>query len=118
MEKTDTRTFFEFHPLLAPYQMAVFPLSKKENLSHKALKLTEDISKYYSVDYDDRGSIGKRYRRHDEIGTPYCVTFDFESLEDNAVTVRDIQTMKQLRIPIDNLLKYLSDQFSKLEFIF
>ena len=116
--KTDSRTLFDLHPLLAPYQVALFPLSKKSTLSEKALALSDRISKHYSLDYDDRGSIGKRYRRHDEIGTPYCITFDFKSLEDQSVTVRDKQTMKQSRISIENLLPYLQDQFAKQDFVF
>ena len=100
-----------FHPALAPFKAAVLPLSKK--LSEKATEVYAELSKYFSVDYDDAGSIGKRYRREDEIGTPICITYDFESLEDNCVTVRDRDTMEQERIPIADLKNYIE---KKIEF--
>ena len=90
---------------LAPYKVAVLSLSKK--LSEDAEKVYEELQEYFSVTFDETGSIGKRYRRQDEIGTPYCVTFDFDSLEDNMVTVRDRDTMEQERIEIAKLAKYL-----------
>ncbi len=104
-EKGDTRTVLRLHPALAPFKAAVLPLSKK--LSDKAGEVYTELSKYFNVDYDDAGSIGKRYRREDEIGTPICITYDFESLEDNCVTVRDRDTMEQKRIPISDLKAYI-----------
>ncbi len=104
-EKGDTRVVMRFHPALAPFKAAVLPLSKK--LSEQAGEIYTELSKYFNVDYDDAGSIGKRYRREDEIGTPFCITYDFDSLEDNCVTVRDRDTMEQKRIPISELKGYL-----------
>ena len=99
------------HPALAPFKVAVLPLSKK--LSDKANEVYEMLSKKFMCDYDEAGSIGKRYRREDEIGTPYCVTIDFDTLEDNQVTVRDRDTMEQVRISINELDKWLEE---KIEF--
>jgi len=110
-EKNDTRVVMHFHPALAPFKCAVLPLSKK--LSEKANEVYAQLSKYYMVDYDESGSIGKRYRRQDEIGTPYCVTVDFETLEDGCVTVRDRDTMDQVRIKIEDLKAFIDE---KLEF--
>lgn len=104
----DIRTVLHLHPALAPYKVAVLPLSKK--LSDKAEEVYEKLSKKFMCDYDEAGSIGKRYRREDEIGTPYCVTVDFDTLEDNAVTVRDRDTMEQVRISIDELEKYIGEK--------
>lgn len=104
----DTRTVLHLHPALAPYKVAVLPLSKK--LSEKAETVYEELSKKFMCDYDEAGSIGKRYRREDEIGTPYCVTIDFDTLEDNTVTVRDRDTMEQVRINIDELDKYIEER--------
>ena len=104
-EKNDVRTVLHLHPALAPMKAAILPLSKK--LSEAALPLYDELSKYFPVDFDDAGSIGKRYRREDEIGTPFCVTFDFDSLEDKCVTVRDRDTMEQVRIPIDEVRAYI-----------
>jgi len=104
-EKGDTRVVLRFHPALAPFKAAVLPLSKK--LSDKATEVYSELAKYFPVDYDDAGSIGKRYRREDEIGTPVCITYDFDSLEDNCVTVRDRDTMEQKRIPISELKDYI-----------
>ncbi len=104
-EKGDTRVVMHFHPALAPFKAAVLPLSKK--LSEKATEVYSELSKHFSVDFDDAGSIGKRYRREDEIGTPICITYDFDSLEDNCVTVRDRDTMEQKRIPIAELKEYI-----------
>ena len=84
---------------------AILPLSKK--LSEAAMPLYDELAKYFAVDFDDAGSIGKRYRREDEIGTPFCVTFDFDSLEDNCVTVRDRDTMEQVRLPIAEVRAYI-----------
>ncbi len=104
-DKGDTRVVMRFHPALAPFKAAVLPLSKK--LSEKATEVYSELSKYFPVDFDDAGSIGKRYRREDEIGTPICITYDFDSLEDNCVTVRDRDTMEQKRIPITDLKAYI-----------
>lgn len=105
LEDGDTRVVLKLDKRLAPYKVAVLPLSKK--LSENAEKVYEELQEYFSVTFDETGSIGKRYRRQDEIGTPYCVTFDFESLEDNMVTVRDRDTMKQERVEISKLAEYL-----------
>ncbi len=102
----DTRVVLRLHPALAPYKVAVMPLQKKQ-LGDKATELLHKLNKKFSATYDDAGSIGRRYRRQDEIGTPLCVTVDFETLEDNAVTVRDRDTMEQVRIPIDELVSYI-----------
>ena len=104
-EKNDTRVVLHLSPAIAPYKAAVLPLSKK--LSEDALKVYEKLQKKIMVDFDETGSIGKRYRRQDEIGTPVCITFDFDSLEDSCVTVRDRDTMEQKRIRIDELEAYI-----------
>ena len=115
--KNDVRTVMRFHPALAPMKAAVLPLSKK--LSEKATEVYEELSKYFSVDYDEAGSIGKRYRRQDEIGTPLCITIDFDTVGDaektgdNCVTVRDRDTMEQVRLPISDLRAYIE---KKIEF--
>lgn len=96
------------HPFLAPVKAAVLPLSKK--LSEGASKVYDILSKKFNVEYDEAGSIGKRYRRQDEIGTPYAITYDFESENDNCVTVRDRDTMEQVRVKIDELEKWLEDK--------
>jgi glycyl-tRNA synthetase len=98
----------KFSPAVAPYQVAVFPLSDK--IREPAHKMEKDIRKYFVSDFDDAGSIGKRYRRHDEIGTPFCVTYDFQSEDDKAVTVRDRDTMQQDRISIDKVTDYLNNK--------
>ena len=110
-EKNDTRVVLRFHPALAPFKAAVLPLSKK--LSEKAIEIQQELAKYFMVDFDDAGSIGKRYRREDEIGTPFCITYDFESENDGCVTVRDRDTMQQERIKIEDLKAYIE---SKIEF--
>ena len=107
----DVRTVLHLHPALAPYKIAILPLSKK--LSDKAQEIYEDLSKKFMCDYDETGSIGKRYRREDEIGTPYCITVDFDTLEDNKVTIRDRDTMEQIRISIDEVEEWIN---SKIEF--
>lgn len=107
----DVRTVLHLHPAIAPFKVAVLPLSKK--LSEKSQEVYEKLSSKFMCDYDEAGSIGKRYRREDEIGTPYCVTIDFDTLEDNQVTVRDRDTMEQVRISIDNLESWILD---KIEF--
>ena len=112
--KEDIRTVLHLHPALAPYKCAVLPLSKK--LGEKAMEIRNELSKYFMVDYDDTGSIGKRYRREDEIGTPYCITFDFETVgdentpADHCVTVRERDTMQQVRMPISEVKAYLREK--------
>ena len=109
-EKNDVRTVLRLHPYLAPFKAAVLPLSKK--LGEQAEALYDELSKDFMVEYDDAGSIGKRYRRQDEIGTPLCITYDFESLEDGCVTVRDRDTMEQVRIKIDELKAYITEKIT------
>jgi glycyl-tRNA synthetase len=104
-EKNDTRVVLHLHPALAPFKCAVLPLSKK--LSSSAAEIYNTLRKSFMADFDDAGSIGKRYRRQDEIGTPFCVTYDFDSENDKCVTVRDRDSMTQERIPIDDLTSYL-----------
>ena len=104
-EKNDVRTVMHLHPALAPFKAAILPLSKK--LSDGAEAIYSDLAKYFSVDYDEAGSIGKRYRRQDEVGTPLCITYDFESETDGCVTVRDRDSMEQVRIPIAELKSYI-----------
>ncbi|OOM82035.1 glycine--tRNA ligase [Clostridium puniceum] len=105
LEAGDIRTVMHLHPALAPFKAAILPLSKK--LSEKALDVYGELSKKFNLDFDETGSIGKRYRRQDEIGTPYCITIDFETLEDEAVTIRNRDTMEQERIKISELEKYI-----------
>jgi glycyl-tRNA synthetase len=113
-EKNDVRTVMHFHPALAPFKAAVLPLSKK--LAEPALKLQQELSKHFMTDYDEAGSIGKRYRREDEIGTPFCVTVDFQTVgddekpADNCVTIRDRDTMDQVRVPIDKVCDYIKER--------
>jgi glycyl-tRNA synthetase len=103
--KNDVRVVLHLHPALAPVKVAVLPLSKK--LSEKAGEVFDELAKYYNCEFDETGSIGKRYRRQDEIGTPLCVTYDFESETDGCVTVRDRDTMEQVRLPISELKNYI-----------
>ena len=110
-EKNDIRTVMHFHPALAPFKCAVLPLQK--NLSEAADAIYAKMLKKFPATYDVTGSIGKRYRRQDEIGTPYCVTVDFQTLEDNTVTVRDRDTMEQIRVSVDEAIKYIEE---KIEF--
>ena len=109
-EKNDTRVVLHLHPALAPYKVAVLPLSKK--LSDKAAEVFRSLTKDFMVDFDEAGSIGKRYRRQDEIGTPFCITYDFDSETDGAVTVRDRDTMEQVRIPITELSAYIAEKIA------
>ena len=104
----DTRVILHLHPALAPYKVAVLPLSKK--LSAEAKEIYRKLTKTFNCDYDESGSIGKRYRRQDEIGTPFCVTIDFDSLEDNCVTIRERDTMQQIRISVEQLNDYISQR--------
>ena len=109
LEGGDVRTVFHFHPALAPVKIGVLPLSKKLNEGAEAV--FAQLSKKYNCEFDDRGNIGKRYRRQDEIGTPFCVTYDFESEEDGAVTVRFRDSMEQVRVKIDELDAFFADKF-------
>ena len=109
-EKGDTRVVLRFHPALAPIKAAVLPLSKK--LNEKAEEVYAMLSKRFMVEFDDAGSIGKRYRRQDEIGTPFCITYDFDSVEDGCVTIRDRDTMAQERIAIDKLCEYIQEKIT------
>ncbi len=104
----DTRVVLKLHHALAPYKVAVLPLQKKA-LGEKSEEIYRMLSKRFSATYDESASIGKRYRRQDEIGTPYCVTIDFDTLDTDTVTVRERDSMAQVRIPIDSLVKYLED---------
>ncbi len=111
LEGGDVRNVLHLHPALAPFKAAVLPLSKK--LSDESQEVYSMLSKKFNIDYDEAGSIGKRYRREDEIGTPYCITVDFDTLEDNTVTIRDRDTMDQIRVNINELEKFIED---KLQF--
>ena len=112
LEGGDVRVVLRLHPALAPFKAAVLPLQKNK-LGDKAREVHAQLSKHFMVDYDETQSIGKRYRRQDEIGTPFCITVDFDTLEDNTVTVRDRDSMAQIRMPIDELAAYIQ---SKCEF--
>ncbi|MDO5021713.1 MAG: glycine--tRNA ligase [Eubacteriales bacterium] len=107
--ENDSRTVLHLHPALAPYKACVLPLQKNK-LGDKAREVRDNLSKYFLVDYDESGSIGRRYRRQDEIGTPYCITVDFDTLEDNTVTVRDRDSMEQVRINIDELKSFIEEK--------
>jgi len=110
IDEKDTRVVLHLHPALAPFKAAVLPLSKK--LSEQALAVRDQLAKHFMVDFDEAGSIGKRYRREDEIGTPFCITYDFDSEQDGCVTVRDRDTMQQERIPIAGLVDYLNEKIA------
>ena len=103
--------YFKLNPAIAPYKVAILPLQK--NLSEKAKEIYSMLAKEFMCDYDEAGSIGKRYRRQDEIGTPFCVTIDFDTLENNSVTIRDRDSMEQIRVDADKLVEYIS---SKVKF--
>ena len=108
ISEKDTRVVMRFHPALAPFKACVLPLSKK--LGEKSREIYAMLAKKFMIDYDDAGSIGKRYRRQDEIGTPFCVTVDFETEQDGCVTVRDRDSMEQVRIPVEQLVDYISER--------
>jgi glycyl-tRNA synthetase len=110
--ETEKRTVLKLHKDLAPIKVAVLPLSRQERLVPKAKEVFDLLKGQWMCDYDDAGSIGRRYRRQDEVGTPFCVTVDFESLEDNAVTVRDRDSMSQDRLPVDKLADHMADRLS------
>jgi glycyl-tRNA synthetase len=108
LSEGDVRVVLHLHPALAPVKAAVLPLSKK--LSDKALELYDELAKEFNVDFDETGSIGKRYRREDEIGTPFCITYDFDTENDGCVTVRDRDTMEQVRIPLAEVKSYIAER--------
>lgn len=108
LENGETRVVMKFHPAIAPFKVAVLPLQK--NINEKALELYRNLSKKFMCTYDEAGSIGKRYRRYDEIGVPFCITIDFDTLEDNTVTIRDRDTMEQIRLPIAEVEKYIEEK--------
>lgn len=108
--ENDVRTVLHFHPAIAPVKVGILPLSKK--LADPATEIYAELSKYFNCEYDDRGNIGKRYRRQDEIGTPFCITYDFESETDGAVTVRDRDTMQQERVKISDLKGYFEEKLA------
>ena len=110
----DTRTVLRLDPRIAPIKVAVLPLSRNEQLSPIAREVAQNLRKAWNVDFDDAGAIGRRYRRQDEIGTPYCVTIDFESLDDRAVTVRERDSMSQERVPLDELQAYLEARLPRI----
>ncbi len=106
----DTRTVLKLDPRLAPIKAAILPLSRNERLSPMARELAAELRQSWNIDFDDAGAIGRRYRRQDEIGTPFCITIDFDSLDDQAVTVRDRDTMQQERVPLAGLYVYLAER--------
>jgi glycyl-tRNA synthetase len=112
LENGEMRTVLHFHPRIAPVKVAVFPLMKKEPLAEKAMAVFKKLQKFWLCEYDESGAIGKRYRRQDELGTPFCLTIDFDTLENDTVTLRDRDSMKQERVPIDKLVDILSDKLA------
>jgi glycyl-tRNA synthetase len=106
----DVRTVLRLDYRLAPVKAAVLPLSRNEDLSPVARKLANDLRQSWNIDFDDSGAIGRRYRRQDEIGTPFCITVDFDSLQDQAVTVRERDSMEQQRVSLDKLKGYLAEK--------
>jgi glycyl-tRNA synthetase len=111
-DKDGTRVVLRLHPALAPYKVAVLPLSKKETLTPLAREIAATLRKHWMVTYDETQAIGRRYRRQDEIGTPFCVTVDFDSLEDKRVTIRDRDSMGQDRVPIAELVSILREKLA------
>lgn len=110
LEDGETRVVMKLHPSVAPFKVAILPLTKKQ--SDKATEIYSQLAKYFNCEYDVAGQIGKRYRRQDAIGTPYCVTVDFDTMEDETVTVRDRDTMEQIRLPINQLVDYISKKIT------
>ena len=106
----DKRVVLKLDPRLAPVKVAVLPLSRKEELTGPAQALAEELRDLWNIEYDDAGAVGRRYRRQDEIGTPYCITYDFDSVEDHAVTIRERDSMEQVRIPLDQVKSYLIER--------
>jgi glycyl-tRNA synthetase len=112
-DEENDRIVMRFSPKIAPYKVAVFPLFKKEGMPEVAEKLYEDLRKHVAAVYDDGGSIGKRYRRQDEIGTPFCITVDHESLEDNCVTLRYRDSLVQERVAIDKIVSMIIEKVNE-----
>ncbi len=110
LENGEMRTVLHFHPRIAPVKVAVFPLMKKEPLAEKAQKIFAQLQRFWHCEYDESGAIGKRYRRQDELGTPFCITIDFDTLENDTVTLRDRDSMKQERVPATKLLEILAEK--------
>jgi glycyl-tRNA synthetase len=110
LEDGNTRVVMKLPPVLAPYKAAIFPLTKKDGLPEKAREIMEKLKVDYMCFYEEKDAIGKRYRRHDAIGTPYCVTVDHQTLEDNTVTIRERDSMKQERISIDEISGVISQR--------
>jgi len=110
LEDGSVRTVMHFHPRIAPIKVAILPLVKKGGLKEYALELKDQLKRHFNVFYDEKGAIGRRYRRMDEAGTPYCVTIDFDSLDDKAVTIRDRDSMEQIRVPVTDLYKWLAER--------
>lgn len=113
LEDGTDRVVLKFTPKMAPYQVAILPLMKKEGLPEKAQEILKELQGKFRTEYDESGSIGKRYRRHDEIGTPYCITIDFDTLEKDMVTVRDRDTMEQEQVSVKNILNYINEKIEK-----
>ena len=109
LKNGEMRTVLHFAPIIAPIKVAVFPLMKKEALQKEAKKIFEKIKNIWATEYDETGAIGRRYRRQDELGTPFCITVDYDTLEDNTVTIRDRDTMEQKRIAIDKIISHLNE---------
>jgi glycyl-tRNA synthetase len=106
---TEKRIVLRLHPFLAPVKVAVFPLVNREGMPERARKLYEELRRHFRAAYDDSGAIGRRYRRHDEIGTPFCVTIDGQTLQDDTVTIRDRDSMEQVRVHISKVVQYIRD---------
>ena len=106
----DKRVVLKLDPRLAPVKVAVLPLSRKEELTGPAQELAQELRDLWNIEYDDAGAVGRRYRRQDEIGTPFCITYDFDSVEDHAVTIRERDSMEQVRIPLDQVKSYLIER--------
>ena len=111
-EEEEERTVLRFHPRLAPIKVGVFPLLRKDGHPEKALEIRDILKKHFAVTYDQAGAIGRRYRRQDEIGTPFCVTVDHQTADDNTVTLRDRDSMEQNRVPIDKLVSVLHEKIN------
>jgi glycyl-tRNA synthetase len=109
-DKTESRTVLKFHPALAPFTAAVFPLVKKDGMPEVAHAVEADLRKQFNVTYDEKGAVGRRYRRQDEIGTPFCITVDGDSVSEGTVTVRDRDSMEQDRIPAETVRRYIVDK--------
>ena len=109
-QRNDVRTVLHLHPALAPYKACVLPLYRKPDLVRVGREMYADMRRRWMVTYDSGGNIGKLYRRQDEIGTPYCITVDFQSLDDRQVTIRDRDSMEQARVPIDDVRNWLAER--------